>query len=328
MKILIIGGTHFLGRHFVETGLKRNHEITLFNRGLRNRKIYPELEKIYGDREIDLELIGDRHFDAVIDTCGYFPRVTKLSVDYFKDRCDKYLFISTVSVYKDFMVKGIDETYKVGQLNYWEDEEITASTYGPLKAVCEQRVQAEFKDRAYIIRPGLIVGPYDPTDRFTYWLYRTKHGGKMLVPGNEGLDIQFIDARDLANFSWHVLEQNLNGCYNVTGPSSPIKSLNFYNKLVNTLNIGTEFVYVKDEILLDYGVEPFTEMPLWVPANSDMRYICSVSVKKALANGLKFSKFEKTVEDTLDWFYSQKREIKAGISPEKEKQILAKCLKI
>lgn len=185
MKILIIGGTRFLGRHLVEEALARSHEITLFNRGRSNPALFPQLETILGDRERDLEKLtqAGRTWDAVIDTSGYLPRLVRLSASVLEKSVRRYVFISSISVYENFREIGIDESYPVGKMEDETVEEITGESYGPLKALCEKAVQEVFGgERALIVRPGLIVGPHDPTDRFTYWPVRVARGGDVLAP--------------------------------------------------------------------------------------------------------------------------------------------------
>src|ERR1044071_8277313 len=181
MRILIIGGTRFLGRHLVEAALARRHEVTLFNCGQSNPDLFPQLETILGDREKDVNKLQGRIWDAVIDVAGYIPRIVRLSAEILKPGVSRYVFISTISVYADFKKIGIDETYPVGKLEDESVEEITGETYGPLKALCEQAIQEIYGERALIIRPGLIVGPHDPTDRFTYWPVRVARGGDALA---------------------------------------------------------------------------------------------------------------------------------------------------
>jgi len=195
MNILIIGGTRFLGRHLVETALARGDTVTLFNRGQSNPDLFPQVETILGDREKDLEKLSGQRWEAVIDTCGYFPRLVKLSAQALKDTVERYVFISSISVYSELSKIGIDEKDQVGTLADENLEEITGESYGPLKVLCEKAVQAAFPKRALIIRPGLVVGPHDLSDRFTYWPVRVARGGQVLAPENPQVPVQLIDAR-------------------------------------------------------------------------------------------------------------------------------------
>ena len=218
MKILIIGGTRFLGRHLVNSARARRHEVTLFNRGKTNPNLFWQVEKIQGDREKDLDQLTGRNWDAVIDTCGYFPRIVRMSAEALKGKVENYVFISSISVYSAFSKIGINESDPVGKIEDETMEEITGESYGPLKALCEKAVQEVFGMDSLVIRPGLIVGPHDPTDRFTYWPVRVARGGSILAPEKPDLPIQIIDARDLADFIIKLIEQNVSGVFNATGP--------------------------------------------------------------------------------------------------------------
>src|SRR5688572_14597839 len=220
MRILIIGGTRFLGRHLVDAALARGHEVTLFNRGKTNPDLFPQLETILGDRETDMNKLAEAGhiWDAVIDVAGYLPRIVRFSAEVLKESVARYVFISSISVYDNFKQIGIDESYPVGKIQDETVEEITGETYGPLKALCEKAVQDIYGERALIIRPGLIVGPHDPTDRFTYWPVRVARGGEVLAPQKPEAAIQIIDVRDLSDFIIKLIEENASGVYNATGP--------------------------------------------------------------------------------------------------------------
>ena len=224
MKILLIGGTRFLGRHPVTSARARGHEITLFNRGKTNPDLFSRVKTIRGDREKDLDQLSGQ-WDAVIDTCGYVPRVVNLSAEALKERVQQYVFISSISVYSDFSKIGINESSDLGTLSDESVEEITGETYGPLKVLCEKAVQEVFGARALIVRPGLIVGPHDSTDRFTYWPVRINQGGDILTPERPDVLTQFIDARDLADFTIRLIEQNVSGVFNATGNPMTLNTL-------------------------------------------------------------------------------------------------------
>jgi 2'-hydroxyisoflavone reductase len=222
MKLLILGGTVFLGRHLTEAALAAGHDVTLFNRGQHNANLYPDLEKLRGDRDGGLDVLKGRTWDAVVDTCGYIPRLVRDSASLLSDAVDHYTFISTLSVYDDFRVRGLREEAAVGTLDDETVEAVTGGskgTYGPLKALCEQAAEAAMPGRVLCARPGLMVGPYDPTDRFTYWPVRVARGGQVLVPPTPQAPVQFIDARDLATWVMRMAEHNKTGVYNATGPA-------------------------------------------------------------------------------------------------------------
>src|SRR4030095_11435959 len=211
MRILVIGGTMFLGRHIVEHALARGHEVTLFHRGKTNPHLFPDLEHVLGDRKESLEPLAGRRFDAILDTCGYVPRVVKLSAHALSGAAPHYTFISTISVYSDHKTLNQDETGPTGELEDPTREEITGDTYGPLKVLCEQAAAESFTGRVLVIRPGLIVGPHDPTDRFTYWPVRIARGGEVLAPGPEDTPVQLIDVRDLAAWTVEMMETGRTG---------------------------------------------------------------------------------------------------------------------
>src|SRR5215217_7189292 len=191
MDLLILGGTGFLGRHLVEAALGDGHRPTLFNRGLHEPRLFPEVEKIEGDREGDLAPLLGRRFDAVIDTCGYVPRVVGASAGLLADAVDHYTFVSSISVYSDDIAPGADEEAPVRELPDPTVEEVTGETYGGLKALCEQAAEEEMPGRVMNVRPGLISGPHDPTDRFTYWPRRISAGGEVLAPGRKERPVQY-----------------------------------------------------------------------------------------------------------------------------------------
>src|SRR5579872_4273010 len=218
MKLLILGGTVFLGRHIVEAALARGHEVTLFNRGQHNPDLFPEVEKLRGDRNGDLAALQGRQWDAAIDTSGFVPRVVRASAEALANAVKHYTFISSISVYADFTKLGIDESSPVAKLVDESVEEVTGETYGGLKALCEQAAEEALPGKVLIVRPGLIVGPDDQTDRFTYWPYRVAQGGEMLAPGRPAHQEQFIDVRDLAQWIVRMVEAGKTGVYNATGP--------------------------------------------------------------------------------------------------------------
>src|SRR5260221_13589599 len=224
MRLLILGGTAFVGRHLVEAALARGHTVTLFNRGRRNPDLFPELERLRGERPDDLAALRGREWDAAIDTSGYTPRAVAASAGLLAEAVAHYTFISTISVYADEMPAGTDENGPLSQMP--EDkagtEEVTGETYGPLKVLAEQAAEAAMPGRVLTPRPGLIVGPYDPTDRFTYWPARVARGGEVLAPDGPDVPVQFIDARDLAAWTLDSVEAGRTGVFNLTGPAQPL----------------------------------------------------------------------------------------------------------
>ena len=325
MRILIIGGTRFLGRHLVESALKRSHEVTLFNRGKSNPGLFPQLETILGDREQDVEKLKGRIWDAVIDVAGYLPRIVRLSAEVLKENVARYVFISSISVYENFKQIGIDESYPVGKLENETVEEITGETYGPLKALCEKIVQDIYGERAIIVRPGLIVGPHDPTDRFTYWPVRIARGGDVLAPQKPEAVIQVVDVRDLANFIIKLIQDNASGVYNATGPDYEltIGQLIEVSKQISGSDANIHWASV--DFLNQHKVEAWSDMPTWVPGDEEGVGFSRVDVSKAIEAGLRFRPLEETVRDTLAWAQTRPvdHEWRAGLITEREAQILA-----
>ena len=323
MRILIIGGTRFVGRHLVMAAITRGHELTLFNRGKSDSEIFPLIETIYGDREFDLERLGQRRWDVVIDTCGYLPRIVGLSAQALKERVGQYVFISSVSAYADFNEVGIDENYPLGTLEDKSVEEITGETYGPLKVLCEQAVQDAFGDNALIIRPGLIVGPYDPTDRFTYWPLRVARGGKVLAPISPDEPLQFIHARDLADFILKLVEEKVNGVFNAVGPAEPCSIGELLETCKEVSGSDAAFVWVPQNFIDEHEIAPWTEFTVWVP-DSDEGGISRVSNERAKAAGLTFRSTAQIVKETLSWAQTRPKdyEMRAGLDAEKEGKLL------
>jgi 2'-hydroxyisoflavone reductase len=323
MKILLIGGTRFLGRHLVNSARSRGHIVTLFNRGQTNPNLFMQVDKIHGDREKDLDQLTG-HWDAVIDTCGYFPRIVKMSAEALKDRAAHYVFISSISVYSDFSKIGINESDPVGKIEDETIEEISGGSYGPLKALCEKAVQDVFGIRSLIVRPGLIVGPHDPTDRFTYWPVRIARGGEVLAPDRPDVLTQVIDVRDLAKFIIDLIEQNVSGVFNATGPDHDLSLGRLFDTCKLIGNSDAKFKWAPLDFLNQNNVAPWSDMPVWLPDTGEDAGFARVDVSKALRAGLKFLSLEETVHDTLEWANSRPadHEWKAGLKPEREKELL------
>lgn len=325
MKILIIGGTRFLGRHLVHSALGRGHEVALFNRGLTNPDLFPQVETILGDREKDLAQLSGREWDAVIDTCGYVPRIVHLSALGLEGSVGRYVFISSISAYAGFSKVGIDESDPVGKMEDETVEEITGETYGPLKVLCEKVVQDTFDEGALIIRPGLIVGPYDPTDRFTYWPVRVARGGDVLAPEEPAAPVQIIDARDLSDFIIKLIEENASGIFNATGPDYELTMGAMLETCKQVSDSDADFKWASVELLGRHEVAPWSDMPVWIPNTEEDAGFSRVDISKAIKAGLKFRPLEETVRDTLEWVATRPsdREWRAGLSAEKEEKVLA-----
>ena len=303
MKLLILGGTIFLGRYLVEHALERGHDVTLFNRGKHAPDLFPGVHKLRGDRDGDLTALQARSWDAVIDTCGYLPRIVRASAELLADRVQHYTFISSISVYEPLRQPGMDESAPLGTLADPHVEDITGETYGPLKALCEQAAEQAMPGRVLQIRPGLIVGPHDYSERFTYWPRRIGQGGEVLAPGEPTERVQFIDVRDLANWTIHMVEARQTGVYNATGPDYPLTMGQFLTTCQTALDSDATTTWVDESFLLQAGVNPWTELPLWLPTTTNPEFagFQAVDCSKALAAGLTFRPLTHTIHDTRAW---------------------------
>ncbi len=322
MRLLILGGTRFVGRHVVELALAGGHEVTLFTRGKTNADLFPNVEHLHGDRETgDLESLKGKTWDAVIDTCGYIPRAVRQAGDVLKDAVDRYLFISTISVYEDPVAAGSDENAPLKKLEDETVEAVTGETYGSLKVLCEQVAESMFGERALIVRPGMIVGQYDPTDRFTSWVTRIAQGGEVLVPGKPTRAVQMIDGRDLGAFQLHLLEQGISGVFNATGAAQPYTWGDWVAGMRDTTGSDATFTWVDDTFLEEQKVNG-GELPFWVPEPHDG--VFAVSVQRAVDAGLTFTPFADTVRATLAFAQTLPADAprKAGLPPEREAELL------
>lgn len=324
MKLLILGGTVFLGRHIVEYARERGHEVTIFTRGQRNPDLFPEVERLRGNRDGDLGLLAGRRWDAVIDTSGYFPRVVRASAEQLANQADRYIFISTISVFSDYSKVGMAEDGPIGTIADPTVEEVTGESYGPLKALCEQAVQEAFPGRALIIRPGLIVGPHDQSDRFTYWPTRLARGGEVLVPRTLDREIQVIDVRDLAAWTVRMAEEGTTGVYNATGPDRALTMRELFDTGRAVAGSDATPVAIPEDFLLERNVGPWMEVPLWMPDRPEMAGFFGIDCRRAFAAGLTFRPLAETVRDTLDWDRARPADTprRAGLAPEREAELL------
>ncbi len=325
MKLLILGGTVFVGRHLVETALEAGHEVTLFNRGQHNPGLFPEVEKLRGSRDGGLDALRGRRWDAVVDTCGYIPRIVRASAEMLADAVDHYTFISTVSVYGHPEGKRSDEDAEVGTLEDPAVEEVTGETYGPLKVLCEQAAEQAMPGRVLTIRPGLIVGPHDPTDRFTYWPHRVAQGGEVLAPGHPERPVEFIDVRDLAEWTLRMVEKRATGIFNATGPDYHLGMGRLLETCQDVSRSDARLVWVSTQFLEDAGVAPWMELPLWLGEDeSAPGALLTVNVDRAVAAGLSFRPLESTIADTLAWAATRPadHQWRAGLKREREQELV------
>ena len=307
MKLLILGGTSFLGRAVADAALAREDELTLFTRGKTNPDLYPEAEHLRGDRDGGLAPLEGRRWDAVVDTSGYVPRVVRESAELLRDS-GRYVFVSSISVYADFST-GPSEDSPVAELGEMPDDKVSDdySNYGPLKALCEAEVVQVFGDRALVVRPGLIAGPHDPTGRFTYWARRVPRGGEVLAPGPPERRVQFIDARDLGEWIVDAAARGLGGTFNATHEGVA------WNELLE----GADATWVPDEFLEAHEVGPWMELPLWLP-DGEYGGMHRTDVSRAVAAGLRFRPVRETLQGAADARESEG----VGLTPEREAELL------
>ena len=324
MRLLVLGGTKFLGRHIIAAALARDHEVTIFTRGRLTPDLPPQVEWLRGDRDGDLGALAGRRWEAVIDTSGYVPRIARASAEALRGAVGRYVFISTISVYPEFSRVGIDERAPVGTLDDETVEEVSGATYGPFKALCERAIEETLPGRAIIIRPGLIVGPYDPTGRFTYWPTRVARGGDVLVPRSLDWPTQIIDARDLAAWSVTMAEGGAPGIYNATGPNYTLTFGEVFEACRAAAGGDARPVVVPEEFLLENEVAPWMELPLWIPDTLEHAGFAAVDCRRAIAAGLTFRPLPETVRDTLAWDRTLPpgAERGAGLSAEREAELL------
>ncbi len=323
MRLLVLGGTRFFGRHFVEAALARGHLLTLFNRGRSAPGLFPGIETLTGDRDGGLGALEDRTWDAVFDPSGYVPRVVRDSVSALAGRAGHYTFVSSLSVYASPMAPGADESAPLLTLDDPAVEQVTGETYGGLKAACEREARQGFGDRALVLRPGLIVGPHDTTDRFPYWPRRLARGGEVLAPGSPEQPVQVIDARDLAAWILAMIERGAGGTFNATGPAEPVTIGDVLERTAQAVGTPSRLTWVAEAFLLGRGVQPWTELPLWVPREE--AGLDEVSIARALAEGLAFRPLDETARDTLAWDRARPDEARAAspaLKPEREAELL------
>lgn len=322
MKLLILGGTRFVGRALVEEATKRGHQLTLFNRGQSNPDLYSDVETIVGDRDGGLDGLNGRTWDGVIDTCGYVPRLTGDSARLLADAVAHYTFISTISVYESLTEPNMDESAPLGTMEDETVEEVNGDTYGPLKVLCEQSIEAAMNGRCTHIRAGLIVGPHDQSDRFTYWPVRVVRGGEILAPGDPQEPVQFIDVRDLAAYAIKVTEEKLSGPFNCTGPDYHLSLGSYLESCQKVAQSEARFVWVDDSFLQEQEVGAYVELPLWVPA--DYAGFNRVNNEKAQAAGLSYRPLAETIADTLAWAKTRPSDYvwRGGLKPEREEELL------
>jgi 2'-hydroxyisoflavone reductase len=334
LRILILGGTGFIGPYQVHYAVARGHQVTVFNRGRSQAELPASVEQLIGDRKDDLRALEGRDWDVVIDNPTTLPKWIADIGPILQDRTRHYVFISSVSVYADTSVEGMDEDTPL--LPYEGDEDpmgltrVTGALFGPLKALSEQESEKWFPGRTTIVRPGLIVGPGDPTGRFTYWPVRIERGGDVMAPGHGGDPVQIIDARDLSEWIIRLVEQGDVGTYNAVGPRSRLSMAEMLHGIRAVVSGSTpvRFHWVDADFLAAREVRPWQHMPVWVPVGEDNAGWSAVSIGRAVATGLTFRPLATTAVDTLRWWHDLPEERRNapssfGISAEREAEVLA-----
>jgi len=331
LRILVLGGTRFIGIYMTELAMQRGHIVTLFNRGVTNPQLFAKLEKLKGDRDGQLDSLRGRKWDVVIDDSGFIPRHVRLSAELLAPNVRQYAFISSVSVYASFAASA-DEDSPLGRLTDESTEKVDQNSYGPLKALCEKAATVALPGRVTLLRPGYIVGPGDNSDRFTYWPARASRGGEMLAPGATGDPIQFVDVRDLARFTLNLLESNVVGTFNVVSPPGRYTMGDLVDASVECANALAKPsapprpIWVPAQFMRQHNVALATDVPIWSdPTGTDAAF-AKTSASRALAAGLTIRAIKDTVCDTLAWHLqrpdAERTQLKAGIDPARERQVL------
>jgi 2'-hydroxyisoflavone reductase len=326
-SILVLGGTGFLGPHVVTAALARGHTVTLFNRGKTHADLFPGVEKLHGDRDGHLEALAHRTWDAVVDPSGYVPRIVKASAELLAPRVGHYVFISTISVYARFDVVNPDEALPVATLADPTSEDVQAH-YGALKALCEQAVEAAMPGRVTSIRPGLIIGPGDPSGRFTHWPTRLAEGGEVLAPGDGTTPVQYIDGRDLGAWIVRAIEDRAVGTMNALGPAHRVTMNSVLDECNRALGNKAELTWVDAAFLESHGIEGWRDMPMWIDNHGDFAGFGTLQNTRAVRAGLAFRPIGDTARDTLAWLATLPADERAkarssGIQRDKEAAVLA-----
>lgn len=319
----MLGGTRFLGVHVAREFIARGHAVTLFTTGRRPNPV-PQARHVTGTRELDLPRLGARTFDAVVDTCGYLPGQLETSTRFFLSRATRYVFVSSISA-QDTSGEELTESTPVLRLPEGASRsEMVPQTYGALKALCENVVLSAFRERALVVRPGLIAGPLDPTDRFTYWPVRVSRGGDVLAPVGPQLPVQFIDARDLAGWIVEQLERGRGGTFNVTGKPRALSIGDVLESAMRAAGVRPTVHWASEAFLHAHAVGEWVEMPLWISAGAHAGAMLNTNVNRALATGLQIRPLHETVADTLAWARTRgaRYALAAGLTPQREAELI------
>jgi 2'-hydroxyisoflavone reductase len=326
--ILMLGGTGFLGPQVVDAAIRRGHKVTLFNRGKTRPGLFPDLEKLHGDRDKDdLKALEGRKWDAVVDTSANVPRWVKKAAAVLGANVRHYIYISSISAYADLSKPGTDEAAPVAKIDDPTTEKIDGRTYGALKALSEKAAETAMPGKVAVVRPGLIVGPEDPTDRFTYWPVRIARGGEVLSPGSPDDPIQLIDVRDLGEFLVRLIEDRTTGVFNALGPDKTLTMGRTLEACKEAARSDATFTWVDAEFLEKQDVHAWSDMPAWVPSGGETAGFAKVSNARAIKAGLTFRPIVDTARVTLEWFRTQpedrRSKLRAGLPADREAKVLA-----
>ena len=334
-RVLILGGTGFIGPHFVHALTTAGHTVTLFNRGKRDPEAKQGVEQLLGDRNDNLESLKGRDWDAIVDNSGYTPGQVKLSTDLLRAHSKHYVFISSIAVYEDFQDPPIDESHKLAPIGDMRQDKLEGDNYGPLKVLCEAVVQKAYAKHANIIRPTYIAGPGDFSDRFTYWPFRVAQGGEMLAPGTPDDPIQYIDVRDLADFVRVSVEKRVAGVFNLTTPPRWATMGKLLEASRRVTGADTKVRWASTEFLMEQkaaepGMWASQEIPIWAPPSGQSLGHGLVASARAEAKGLRYRPLETTIRETLEWQKGrppEKQKLRSGLTPEREAEQLPKLPK-
>lgn len=326
-SVLVIGGTRFVGRHIAQAFVESGASVTLFNRGNAYGDPMSGVAFVHGDRRSDLHRLGDARWDVVVDTCAYLPAEAEIAARFFADRTGRYIFVSTISVYDSSRGARIDEDSALSVLPPGADRtRMTPETYGALKVLCEEIAIGTFRDRATIVRPGLVAGPYDPTDRFTYWPLRIARGGDVLLPESPAQPVQYIDARDLAAFAVTLAQRNRGGAYNVVTTPGSVTFGALFEAGQLAAHVSANPVYRDADTLLKAGVNPWADLPLWIPSSVPDSSMTLIANTRARGAGLRLRPVKQTAADVLSWALGKGKrleDLRAGLKPAREAGTLA-----
>jgi 2'-hydroxyisoflavone reductase len=329
LKVLFMGGTGFIGPHMVRALVAEGHDVTLFNRGKTNPHLFPDLKKIKGDRASpDIEQVSGQHWDLIVDSSCYIPRaVDMLMAAVDTSTVQQYIFISTISVYADFSQPGLHEGSELASMAEDPDSEEVGKWYGALKVRCEEQAEKAMPGKVTMVRCGLIIGPGDSTDRFTYWPERVAGGDEVLAPGTGDDYLQTIDVRDLADWVVHCINNKLVGPFNSTNPAGLYTIRDVLGLCRDNLNPDAILTWVPNEFLETQEVAPMRDLPLWVPPGTPFSGIWEANADLAASKGLKARPLVESIIDTHEWFQTLPAErqnpMKAGMTLERQAEVLA-----